>query len=142
MFRHIIAFLIYDWNWSWLHFILSALCDLEMFIYRLTNPELKEALQEGEDLIPDKTLYCEDCPFREFSELAYLFYGEQSSGYCHYIKKGDFSFKDATMIIWDGCKECNIKEDIDWDEEEIDVYDMSLDELWEKVEQCDINNKP
>ena len=37
---------------------------------------------------------------------------EQLSGYCKYLKTGDW-YEDGTMLLFDECKECGIKDNID-----------------------------
>ena len=36
--------------------------------------------------------------------------GEQSFGYCHYLKCGDWE-ENGTLLLWDMCKECGINHD-------------------------------
>lgn len=38
----------------------------------------------------------------------------QLSGYCIYLKTGDW-YKEGTMLLWDECKECGIKQTFDFD---------------------------
>ena len=136
-FKDIIATLIFDWNWKWLDWIIVQLCYLEVYIKLMRDSELYETVKvvyfdktfpiEGnkplyEEIIPEKTFYCEGCPFAVISEVASFFYGEQSCGFCYFLGKGDFSLKSATQLLWDGCKECNVNEDID-DIEDIDDLD-------------------
>lgn len=52
------------------------------------------------------------CPYwRKFSDE----YPEQESGYCTYLKKGDF-MEDGTFLLWDQVKECGINDDFNLDE--------------------------
>ena len=123
--QHIVAVLIFDWNWTWLKFIISGLCEIEMEIPLIFDRTLRDTVEyadiirtypeveresQAQILIPKNTFYCEDCPFKSHSRLAMLFYGYQSCGYCYYLGKGDFSFSRPTMILWDGCKECGIND--------------------------------
>lgn len=132
-FQNLIAYLVYDKGWSWLEFIISLLCEIEMQwplvfdnefrhnsnsadILRISPPpEETETFAERE--IPKCTLYCESCTFRSYSDTAIFFYGYQSCGYCYYLGKGDFSFIRPTSLLWDGCKECGRFEDIDLEED-------------------------
>ena len=63
-----------------------------------------------EEVIPQDTLYCEDCPFRSYSKLADFLFGQ--GYYCLFIRRGDFSFSQATDLLWDGCKCCGQGEDV------------------------------
>lgn len=147
-FKNLIAFLIYDWNWTWLDFIISSLCELEMNIPLLFDAEFRDLINysdiiqkypineeksKAQLLIPENTFYCEGCPFESRSKLAIFFYGYQSAGYCYYLGKGDFSYIKPTDILWDGCKECGINEDVEFDEE---VAEKTIKELKEKM-KCD-----
>lgn len=145
-FQDIIAWLIYDKEWIWVEFFISLLAQAEMELKFLLDKELQENLigcnvsvngkSKAETLIPKRTLYCEGCPYKSRSCVARFFYGYQSSGYCYYLGKGDFSFYNATLILWDGCKECGIGEDdLDIDFDETDVYNMSEEEMWREYEK-------
>lgn len=118
-----ICFLIYKLEWNWVDAIISSLCTLEMNLKLSMDKELhteiitcimgdKDNTPSYLDNIPKDTLYCVDCPYRSHSKLAKFFYGPQSSGYCYFINKGDFSFGRCTDLLWDGCKECGVNEDI------------------------------
>ena len=147
-FRDVIAWLTYDKEWKWIDLVISSLADFEMGIKCLFDKELKEAIDgcdlciEGKSIaennIPEKTLYCEDCIYKGRSNVAKFFYGYQESGYCYYLGRGDYSFNRPTMILWDGCKECGINEDIEVDFEEDEVYNMSEDEMWRRYEENNI----
>lgn len=127
----LISFLIYDLNWTWLEFILSSLCELEMQFKLIFDKKLRHYINSAdtvfvsagqeksysEQFIPKNTFYCEDCIYQGTSRLANLFYGFQSCGYCYYLGKGDFSFMKPTTILWDGCKECGRYDDIDIEDE-------------------------
>lgn len=146
-FNNFIAFLTYDLGWKWLDYCISYLCDVEMGLD--FDDDLKELVKLAkeiyskaevtEHIIPEKTFYCEDCPFQSRSKVANFFYGYQLSGYCYYLGKGDYSYEKPTDILWDGCKCCGINEDIDIEEDENDMYEWDLDKFWEKVE-CDTQN--
>ena len=67
--------------------------------------------EEAQKLIP-KGDYCYDgkrenpCPFWDsFGSLP-----EQSCGFCHYLKTGDFT-ENGTMLLWDQLKECGVNID-------------------------------
>ena len=132
MINKIVNFLIFDLNWTWLEFVLSGLCELEMQFKLIFDKKLRHYvncadtifISEGqeksysEQFIPKKTFYCEDCIYQGCSKLANFFFGYQSSGYCYYLGKGDFSFMKPTTILWDGCKECGRYEDIEIEDEQ------------------------
>lgn len=132
---------------EWLLWLLCTLCDLEMSFNQFKDKELQETISlcstwsdgseisDGEALIPTNTLYCEYCPFQDRSTLARFFFGSHWAGYCHYLKRGDYSFVSPTMILWDGCKECGIGEDIEIDEEEYFAFGETLKQ--DKVDQND-----
>ena len=132
-FRDFISYLIFDRGWTWLEFLISLLCDIEMQLPLIFDEEFRHDLNRADTRmihpveeettyadreIPKNTFYCEDCIFCERSKVADFFYGSQSTGYCYYLGKGDFSFIRPTQILWDGCKECGKFEDIEIDEEE------------------------
>lgn len=55
------------------------------------------------------------CPYL-FSRPSMLLdpaHGEQESGYCAFLQKGDWMDKDGTMLLWDACKECGINDDLE-----------------------------
>lgn len=139
--RDFIAYLIYDRKWTWLEIYINRLCELEMafergfddsIVYADCTPDnssyslitkcnascetVRKHLREMEKI--PVGMYCYDnmatCPFWSYSDIATALYGEQSCGYCHLMKKGDFN--SDTMILWDQCKCCGINED-DEDEE-------------------------
>lgn len=130
--HRLVSYLIFDLNWTWLEFILSSLCELEMQFKLIFDKELRHFVNSAdtvfvsagqeksysEQFIPKKTFYCEDCIYRGCSRLANFFFGYQSSGYCYYLGKGDFSFSKPTTILWDGCKECGRYEDIEIEDDE------------------------
>jgi hypothetical protein len=116
----LIAYLIYDREWNWLHLTISTLCDLEMQIPLLQDrdfkydldiadmvpPSEKESKSFAEENIPKQSLYCQGCPYIGRSNIARTLLGDQACGYCYYLGKGDYSFIRGTAILWDGCKEC------------------------------------
>ena len=48
------------------------------------------------------------CPFLETRDDK----PEQANGYCRLLRKGDW-MKDGTFLLWDQCKECGVKMEID-----------------------------
>ena len=115
-FRNLIAYLVYDKDCLWLEFIISILADIEMQKELIFNADLKSKTFDAwyaKKEIPKNTIYCENCIFMATSRIANFFYGEQSSGYCYYLGKGDYSFISPTLLLWDGCKECGINEDLE-----------------------------
>lgn len=48
------------------------------------------------------------CPFLDFVPTM----PEQSNGFCHFIKRGDFT-SPGTDLLWDSCKCCGINDDIE-----------------------------
>lgn len=123
-FRELIAYLIFDRNWTWLGMFISTLCDIEMNIYLLQDKEFYESLQTADVVInaqhettasktiPHDTLYCNGCEYASYSRIAEFFYGYQCSGFCYYLNNGDYRFNRPTQLLWDGCKECCRYEDI------------------------------
>ena len=104
---------------EFLNFIIAMLCEIEVKLKLLFNKEFRENLQTVnvgnayDDLsdwqrnIPKNTIYCEDCPYKTYSKIAKFFYGSQFDGYCYYLNQGDFTYGNATELLWDGCKECD-----------------------------------
>lgn len=110
-FKELIATLIFDKEWKWLEKLISLLCYIEL------APKTIHCFAPGKvsgnfRKIPEG-IYCyankHICPFWDSSKVARFFYGEQSSGYCHLLGEGDFN--SDTLILWDQCKCCNIKDD-------------------------------
>ena len=62
----------------------------------------------GESVIPDGC-YCQQCPYFDCATNK----EEQSNGFCWYIGRGDWDDPSAAALLWDGCKECGIKDKID-----------------------------
>lgn len=68
-----------------------------------------------EQYIPEGA-YCyngnETCPFWEINESK----PNQENGYCHFLKKGDWNLNNNYFggLLWDRCKECNIKKYEKW----------------------------
>ena len=126
IFQDFISYLIYDLNWVWLEFLISSLCEFEMQLELILDEDFRHKVDSSdivfvsagqdksyaEEYIPKDTFYCEDCIYGGRSKLAKFFYGYQSCGYCYYLGKGDFSFSKPTSILWDGCKECGMYEEI------------------------------
>lgn len=61
-----------------------------------------------ESKIPKNDMYCSGCPYKTYSKIVKMIYGGQVSGYCYYLNRGDFSYINSTMLLWDDCKECGI----------------------------------
>lgn len=65
--------------------------------------------------IPKDTLYCykntkkgkKCCKWLSTNKNK----SEQLSGYCKYLKSGDWH-KDGTTLLWDQCKECGVSDKI------------------------------
>lgn len=72
----------------------------------LTRGEAKSLIPEGSYCYSRKNGNCVPCPF--WDTMPNL--PEQSSGFCHYLKEGDFT-KDGTFLLWDQCKECGVNDD-------------------------------
>lgn len=119
-FTNFISFLIYEWNWVWLHYIISTLCDLEMGWKMVMDEQWRSDIEamditvkargtcDWQENIPKDSLYCEGCPYKDHSVLADFFFGSQCNGYCWFLGKGDYSFIRPTELIWDGCKDCGM----------------------------------
>lgn len=127
-----LLFSIYEKH-PFLEWFLCSLCEAEMQLKAVFDKEFRHYLDtadvcvcQGGELtksqaildIPEQSLYCGGCPFKDRSDIADLLFGEQSSGYCYYLGKGDFSFIRPTDLLWDGCKECGINEDLEESKEE------------------------
>jgi hypothetical protein len=127
-FQNFIYSLVEDHGWIWIDIVIDILCKLELNIKLAKNKEFLENLRYGDissgpeeeswnmSQIPENDLYCYGCPFHTMSKTAEFFYGYQSSGYCYYLGNGDFSFGHPTDLLWDSCKCCGIKDDIDIEE--------------------------
>lgn len=140
-FKGWIATKVYDDDWIWLQALIDILCQIEMYIELIRDPEFKKQLDItdiikvepnspqkrsiAQQTIPENTLYCQGCPYGDTSKIATFFYGSQCNGYCYYLGKGDFSLIRSTEILWDGCKACGINEDLedDYEIEEINAGD-------------------
>lgn len=121
----------------WVDALIDTLCYLEMNLKLARDPEFRDQLFSGDisvgpnheswcqTQIPDKTFYCEGCPFATRSSIAGFFYGNQMDGWCYYLNQGDFTFGHPTDILWDGCKCCGEKEDIDLEDEEVDYSEYT-----------------
>lgn len=117
--QKLVLYLIYEKEWDWLHLIISTLADLEMNIKLLKNAEFKHHLDvcdlvgignfeisPAEENIPKQTFYCKDCIYHSKSNFAENLMGNQYSGYCYYLGKGDYAFSRSTETLWDSGKEC------------------------------------
>ena len=115
-------------NHPFLEWLLCSLCEAEMQLKLVADEDFKFDLDTADVCcgdksdammnIPENTLYCSGCPYRDTSELAKIIFGYQLSGYCYYLGKGDFSFCRPTELLWDGCKECGINNEIEIEEDE------------------------
>ena len=54
--------------------------------------------------VENNILKTKNCPYREIRNDK----PKQMNGYCNYLEAGDWE-GDGMGLIWDGCKECNIK---------------------------------
>ena len=78
-----------------LNFIIAMLCEIEVKSKLLFDKEFRENLQtvnvgniydnksDWQRNIPKDTMYCEDCPYKTYSNIANFFYGKQCDGYCY-----------------------------------------------------------
>ena len=110
-----------------LEWFLHSLCELEMTFKLLFDKEFKENLDTmnvcnkyskntfWQRTIPKNTMYCDGCKFGAYSKLAEFFFGPHGCSYCYYLGKGDFSYYNSTMLLFDGCKECG---EFMWDGED------------------------
>jgi len=104
---------------EFLNFIIAMLCEIEVKLKLLFNKEFRENLQTVnvgniyDDLSDwEREKIQQYLPIDNFSELynskiARFFYGSQFDGYCYYLNQGDFTYGNATELLWDGCKECD-----------------------------------
>lgn len=124
--RRLIAYLIFDRDWSWLHLFISTLATFEMECQLIGDKEFKDRYIDQADIkwisgegidkpdehvpswevIPKNTMYCEGCEYYGNSNIANALLGSQCDGYCYYLGKGDFSFVRSTDLLWDMCKCC------------------------------------
>jgi hypothetical protein len=112
-------FAIYN-NISFLEWFLKSLCELEMSFRLMLDKEFKDRLDtcgvvnaktekcDWQETIPENSMYCEGCEYWDWSHLAAFFFG--NGAYCYFIGKGDWSYVKPTMLLFDGCKECNLQE--------------------------------
>lgn len=61
----------------------------------------------------DSTLRIRPCPYWSINREARAAHGTQSSGYCSYLRTGDW-MENGTLLLWDQVKECGLK-DADFD---------------------------
>jgi hypothetical protein len=80
--------------------LVEFLCVIEMKIKYLLNKKYYNSITEKSSC----PLYCDDCKYADTSDIAKHLLGYQSSGYCHYLKDGDFK---GTFTLFDGCRECS-----------------------------------
>lgn len=122
--------------------------------------------KNAEDYIP-VGIYCRDCIFLDKDETKpYLM-----NGYCHYLKRGDWQISSETILVdlktgeeiprevtsnipigllWDGCKECGIKDYEEWCIDCKYSYEFSgysckcklLDKVIENTQVCCENFEP
>lgn len=88
------------------------------------KPEVKAKLEgeNPEQYIPNG-MYCygddltDLCPFWDWNRNQ----PEQFYGYCHFLKLGDWMDLEegATSLLWDRCKECGIKDELN--EEDVET---------------------
>ena len=105
---------------------------IPIFIFYYKYIKMKKI---AETLIP-KGVYCMGCPYRSFK--SYL--PDQEDGYCAYLQQSDWDRNEKAgkikwrdgktgkistitaphempmSLLWDGCKECGINDDIDENE--------------------------
>lgn len=55
------------------------------------------------------------CPFWSINLEALKLHGKQSSGYCSYLREGDWE-SDSIGLLWDQLKACGVKDE-DWRED-------------------------
>lgn len=131
MLADFIYYLTAELNWTWLDLLICTLCDLEMQIPLLLHPGAREDLNTADigvrlpngeitettasQVIPKDLCYCNGCPFHGTSKIAKACFGSQMSGYCYYLARGDYSFIRPTDLLWDGCKECGVNTDEEYD---------------------------
>jgi hypothetical protein len=59
----------------------------------------------------DGTTYVNMCPYWKRNTSK----DEQESGYCEYLKRGDWEVNEVSLL-WDCCKECDVKTEIGGEE--------------------------
>ena len=120
--------LIFEKNWSWLHWLISLLANIEVEFPLIFDEEFRNETNHSDECIklpdgtfgyipsskyiPKDTFYCEGCIYAQKSKIAEFFLGKRYSGYCYYLGRGDFSFIRPTELLWDDCKDCGKYEDV------------------------------
>ena len=92
----------------------SAVVPHGMYCYsRVSDPEWDaQRAASGQPFVPGRYVRCPYLKIRRDKP-------EQLSGYCRLLRNGDWqpADKGGTMLLWDGCKECDVNlpsdEDID-----------------------------
>ena len=69
----------------------------------LTKEQCHSLIPHGEYCYSRKDEKFAWCPFHDIIPSM----PKQSNGFCHYIKRGDFT-SPGTNLLWDDCKECNV----------------------------------
>lgn len=134
--QNFIFHLAHEKDWLWIDMLICLLAQFEVYTKLLKNRKLKDELETCDvcigknhattatQSIPANDLYCQGCPYFTTSKIATLFFGSQCNGYCYYLDRGDFSFAHPTELLWDGCKECGINTEIDYDDEDVEEITM------------------
>ncbi len=78
-------------------------------LYKSEVEMRKLKAEKGEDVIPEG-IYCVGCPYHDYSKT----HEHQNNGFCWFEEIGDWQI-GASSLIWDGCKECGIKDGEEFD---------------------------
>ena len=124
--RDVVSDMVFVYEWHWVENVITFICNLEMkvracLVGRKVSMDI-EKIPEG--------IYCYEgfmnvCPYWSFSYIARFLYGDQCSGYCYFLKDGDYS--SSTDILWDMCKCCGIKDEEDFEESEVEELECNLE---------------
>ncbi len=78
----------------------------ELNFASLTKNQCKQLIPSGPYCYTSIRGELKLCPFWDnFEQMP-----EQSSGFCHYLKQGDFT-GGGLSLLWDMCKECGVNDD-------------------------------
>jgi hypothetical protein len=93
-------------------YISKSLADPELFdgvietigLHKSSQEVRKLKFENGDSVIPEG-IYCDSCPYWDRAKNKEV----QNNGFCWFMEQGDWQV-DGLSLLWDGCKECGIKE--------------------------------
>lgn len=80
-------------------------------LYKSAVEMRKLKAEKGKEVIPEG-IYCDGCPYHDYSKT----HEHQDNGFCWFEEIGDWQINQLSLL-WDGCKECGIKDEVEYDEE-------------------------